>query len=758
MNIRIFLMLWACHASIFAQGSLELKVRVLTNKGVAMPNANIRLYEPSINETVNIVTDATGIAKTTLNTGQEWQVFINGMKADKLIRIPQSGMSMQTITETFDPEMQKRMAMQTYNRSNLKPIIQNNSARVPNKPGLTTVEVHVKSRHGFVQPGVNVYLLNTKDRTYYGAVTDNKGIARFVVPSSSSFDIDIESCLNIGMADLPNRDGIVFETKQEYDKLDIVESMNGDTVIQDLKGKTMAASCRAFYKLKIQKHGKPAAFETIYLKEINGVKVFKLKTDKLGEVATLLPFGKMYMINFDFQIDVDVIDLTRAYGQANGSMTLNYIPDPKLEHPELFIPDSNSLFLVDFENFLKKQYPKPQLPKKVNVVAKFLGKVNANSKEAVMEIGYTALGAEKNTPLNICFVIDVSGSMAGYYRLERLKTALASLVAKIQPDATISIVTFESSMHVVLEPQKLGNDKARVIKLINELNPGGGTNMLEALKTGYGFVSKNLIPKGNNTVILLTDGYDENEVQVLVDIQKPYNSKIVCTTIGVGEGYNYALLKQLASNGRGLLHFVGEADDFDKLFSTKLLSLLKPVATDVTLEIEYNKQIVFKHLFGPKPVTEKTKWPKYQLPNLYSGSNNVALAKFDIVKPDESIQNQPVIIRVSYIDEETGKKVVEEQKVYLEWEPYTGMPELIVEAEAKKLFCIAIINQGIKKMSDLYSAGNNMEAQKTLERTKEQVMELYPGAKEKEIDVLMASLDSYLVAFRNLAKKKAKGK
>ncbi len=755
MNIRIFLILWACHASAFAQGSLELTVRVLTNKGVAMPNANIRLYEPSINETVNIVTNSAGIAKTTLNMGLEWQVFINGVKADKLIRIPQSGMSMQSITETFDPELQKRMATQTYNRSNLKPVIQNNAARLPNKPGSTTIEVNVKSRHGFVQPGVNVYLLNTKDRTYYGALTDGRGTARFVVPSSSSFDVDIESCLNIGMADLPNRDGILFETDFVYDKLDIDENINGDTIIQDLKGKTAAASCRAFYKLKIQKHGKPSAYENIYLKEINGVKVFRLKTDKQGEVSALLPFGKMYMINFDFQVDVDVIDLTKAYGQANGSMTLNYIPDPKLEHPELFIPDSNSLFLVDFENFLKKQYPKPQLPKKVNVIAKFLGKVNVSSKEAVMEIGYTAIGAEKNTPLNICFVLDVSGSMAGYYRLERLKTALAGLVAKIQTDAIISIVTFESGMHVILEPQKLGSNKGRVIKLINDLNAGGGTNMLEALKTGYGFVAKNLIPKGNNTVILLTDGFDENEVQVLVDVQKPYNSKIVCTTIGVGEGYNYALLKQLVSNGRGLLHFVGEADDFDNLFSTKLLTLLKPVATDVTIEIEYNKQIVFKHLYGPKPVTEKSKWPKFQLPNLYSGSNNVALAKFDIVKPDENIEKQPVIVRVSYVDEETGKKVVEEQKVYLEWEPYTGMPELIVDAEVKKLFCIAIINQGIKKMSDLYSVGNHKEAQKTLERTKEQVMELYPGAREKEVDALMVSLDSYLVAFRNLAKKEA---
>ncbi len=755
MKYTISTVLWTLCIRAMAQGDLDLSIRVLSNQGSPMPAALIKLYEPVIDQTLSAITDAGGIAKMHLNTGEEWQLFINGFKTGRTIKVPQSGRSIQSVTETYDPETQKRLALQTYDRSKLTPIRQSHASRPPKQPGFSTVEIHVKSRHGIVQPNVAVYLLNTKDRTYYQAITDAGGTARFVVPSYSSFDIDIESCLNTGTADLPKRDGIVFESRQEYDKLDIVETVNGDTVTQDLKGKTAAASCRAFYTLKVSRYGKPCQYEHIYLKEINGTRVYKFKTDDKGEAGTLLPFGKMYMVHFDFQHDVDVIDLTRSFGQATGSMHLAYRPDPKLEHPELFIPDSNGLFLIDFENFLKKQYPKPVAPKKVNMVTRFLGKLNEESREAILEVGYTAQGTEKAVPLNICFVLDVSGSMAGYYRLERLKTALAGLISKLQPDATMSIVTFESAMHIVLAPQKVGNDKAKITALINGLNAGGGTNMLEALKQGYEFVLRNHIPKGNNSVILLTDGYDENEVAVLADAQKPYNSKIVCTTIGVGADYNYALLKQLASNGRGMMHFVGEADDFNALFSSKLMSLLKPLATDVTLEIEYNKRIVFKHIYGPQPVTSGSQWPKYRLNNLYSGSNHVALAKFDLVKPDKSIEKEPVIIRMSHVDAETGKTVQEEQKVYPEWEDYTGMPELIIDAEAKKLYCIAVINQGLKVMADLYSMGRNEEAKKTLERTREQVMQLYPGARDTDVDKLVTSLDTYLGAFRNLARKEA---
>ena len=44
------------------------------------------------------------------------------------------------------------------------------------------------------------------------------------------------------------------------------------------------------------------------------------------------------------------------------------------------------------------------------------------------------------------------------------------------------------------------------------------------------------------------------------------------------------------------------------------------------------------------------------------GTNEVALVKFDLVRPDSSIENQSVIIRIKYKDYDTKKWVTEEEE------------------------------------------------------------------------------------------------
>jgi DNA-directed RNA polymerase subunit F len=59
-------------------------------------------------------------------------------------------------------------------------------------------------------------------------------------------------------------------------------------------------------------------------------------------------------------------------------------------------------------------------------------------------------------------------------------------------------------------------------------------------------------------------------------------------------------------------------------------------------------------------------------------------------------------------------------------------------------------------MSDLFAAGNVEEAKLTIQRAKDQVKEIYKDATDKDINQLMRSLEDYLQAFKNLAKKKHK--
>src|SRR5688572_16541302 len=117
-------LLMASCLSCHAQGSIDVTFHILTTKGTPMANAKIRLYEPSIDQTVNVVTNASGTATTTLDVGLEWQMFINDFNTGRLVKVPQSGKAIYSVTETYNPEDQARAAKQTMDRTNLKPIVQ----------------------------------------------------------------------------------------------------------------------------------------------------------------------------------------------------------------------------------------------------------------------------------------------------------------------------------------------------------------------------------------------------------------------------------------------------------------------------------------------------------------------------------------------------------------------------------------------------------------------------------------------------------
>jgi Ca-activated chloride channel family protein len=733
---------------------MKCTLKFVDHKNAPLSGAKVTLKETSQKGKVELVTNSLGVVTTTLSVGKEWAIFVNGFQMRRLIEIPENGEGTMSLTDTYDPEMSKRFAMQDYVRTGYT--VSNSTYEKGKQPpkGYLLDIIYVVTKQGQPVTDVEVAMVNVATKTKMIATTDYSGNAYFWVKTGEKYDIDVDGKLNISFADMPKEEGLEITETVRFQPATFSQKIKNDTIVQDLKGEIEPASGYQYFRLQVFKDGVEAVNEDVYLWDVKGTEVYQGVTNAEGILEMMLPIRRKFMIDFNYQKDVDVVDLSMSYGGGSSTrnMRLSYIPDPKLEHPELFIPTPDQLVLQDFHTFANKQYPKK---KKVGIYASFQGKVNAQSKEAILEIGINTNFKPSQAKLNIAFVIDRSGSMAGYDRIERLKDALVEMMPKLPADATISILTYDDVMNIVLNPQKIGTSAQTITNLISEIQPGGGTNMLETMNKGYEFVTANFDPKAVNKVILMTDGWDVNEVQVLVDAQAKF-PKIECSTIGIGKDFNYALLSILAEKGKGKLFYVESEGSYDSVFVNGMVANLMPVAVDVTVEVEYNDKIVYKHLYGYQPLNADKNPATFKIPNLYTESTEFALAKFDLINPDSTIENQPVIIRVQYTNPESGLKEVSEEKVFLDWEPFTGEMELIADKQNKKLYCIAILNQSIKVMSDLFAAGNVEEAKLTIQRAKDQVKEIYKDATDKDINQLMRSLEDYLQAFKNLAKKKHK--
>ena len=108
-------------------------------------------------------------------------------------------------------------------------------------------------------------------------------------------------------------------------------------------------------------------------------------------------------------------------------------------------------------------------------------------------------------PVNLVLLIDASGSMDMPNKLPPIKSGVRLLVANLRDIDTVSLVAFGSRVRVLFAGMP-GSEKGRIMKAIEGLRPDGPSPAMQGLKLAYDVAKQQLIPGGNNWVVLLTDG------------------------------------------------------------------------------------------------------------------------------------------------------------------------------------------------------------------------------------------------------------
>ncbi|GAB4323266.1 MAG: VWA domain-containing protein [Leptolyngbyaceae cyanobacterium] len=198
-----------------------------------------------------------------------------------------------------------------------------------------------------------------------------------------------------------------------------------------------------------------------------------------------------------------------------------------------------------------------------------------NQRQLSVSVSAIADETHRSVPLNLCLILDHSGSMSGH-PMDMVREAAQRLMDRLSLGDRISIIGFNHKAKVLVPNQELENPIS--IKLqIDQLQASGGTAIDEGLRLGIEELAK--AKQGTiSQIFLLTDGENEHgdndRCLKLAKLAADYN--LTLSTLGFGSEWNQDILEKIADTGRGTMSYIQQPEDAVAEFG-RMLSRMQTV-------------------------------------------------------------------------------------------------------------------------------------------------------------------------------------
>src|SRR5262245_2198508 len=241
--------------------------------------------------------------------------------------------------------------------------------------------------------------------------------------------------------------------------------------------------------------------------------------------------------------------------------------------------------------------------------------------------------SRNRTPVNVSFVIDRSGSMAGE-RLEQARSAAIMAVNRLGPDDIASVVAFDHLAQRLVGAQQV-SDRALFIDRIRGIAVGGSTAIHDGVVLGASEVGRFKDPGRLNRVVLISDG------QANVGPRRPdefralgaalFAEGISVTTIGLGLGYNEDLMLELARASDGNHAFARDPSDLINIFNKEFSDVLGSCAQTVSVDIEFKAGVRPVRALSREGIIEGQR-AQFTLNQVYAATEHYILLEVDVAK------------------------------------------------------------------------------------------------------------------------------
>lgn len=329
--------------------------------------------------------------------------------------------------------------------------------------------------------------------------------------------------------------------------------------------------------INIKRNGKTrgSALTEYYLYDMD------ISTEEYDEINDNRFLSPVYNPLSTFSIDVDM---------ASYSNVRRFLNEGQM-------PPLDAVRTEEMINYFTYDYAAPKQGTPVEITTEVAScPWNPQHQLALIGIQAEKIKTEDLPPSNLVFLLDVSGSMSDDNKLPLLKKSMNLLVNNLDENDKVSIVVYAGAAGIVLKPTN-GNNKEKILQAIENLSAGGSTAGGQGIQLAYKTAEKHFIPKGNNRVILATDGdfnvgiSDDKELVKLIEEKR--ESGIYLTVLGFGQGnLKDSKMEKLADHGNGNYAYIDNLLEAQKTLVTEMGATLLTVAKDVKIQVEFNPEKV----------------------------------------------------------------------------------------------------------------------------------------------------------------------
>jgi Ca-activated chloride channel family protein len=255
-------------------------------------------------------------------------------------------------------------------------------------------------------------------------------------------------------------------------------------------------------------------------------------------------------------------------------------------------------------------------------------------REVIVQVEIEARKSEdgKRAPMNLCVVLDRSGSMEGA-KIEKARQAAAMAVDKLGDDDIFSLVTYDNETNLLIAPERVGGTDHRedLKSRIHRIQPGGSTALHAGVVLGAKQVRQLFNKERVNRVILLSDGLANVGPSSTSDLarlgRELRGEGIAVSTVGLGDDYNEDLMTALAEASNANYYYVKDAEKLPSIFAQELGAARSLLARSIIIRIEAPDGVHLKEIVGRPEIECKDRVAEIRMPELFGSEKRRFLVR-----------------------------------------------------------------------------------------------------------------------------------